>query len=147
MAVDKWPDEEGYIMEGECVGFAEAGAATTEGRGVKFGTAATGKVVVTVAAAIGDSFGVACKAVDSGKKLPVAVGGIYKMVSTGTFAVGEFVMGGAAGRAQIGDATANTSNLQIFKAAGSAGSYVLGLALQTATTEGDEVLVLLKGGL
>ena len=147
MVTDKWPDEEGYIVEGTVIGFATLGGTVLEGEPVKFGTAATGQVVVTTPAAVGDSFGVALKYGVSGDIIPVAVGGVMKFVATGTFNVGEYVMGGTSAWVQIGGATANTTKLQIFTAAGSAGSYVLGLALQTAGASGDEVLVMLTGGL
>lgn len=145
MATDRWPTEEGYIVEGLCIGFCYADSASiAEGRGVKQGTSASSRVAVTVPAAVGDSIGVALKTPAAiGDMIPVAFMGVVKMVSTGTFNIGEYVMGGAAGRARIGDAAANTANLQINKAAGSAGSHILGLALQSATTEGDEVLILL----
>ncbi len=145
MVTDKWPQEEGLIVEGLVIGFAEAGNTCTEGRGVAFGTAATNKVVVTSPSATGDSFGVCLRTQSTaGNKVPIALSGVMKMVSTGTFNNGEFVMGGAAGRARIGNAAANTSKLQLFAAAGaSRGTYILGLALQTATAEGDECLILL----
>lgn len=143
MAVDKWSTEEGIIVEGLVIAFCEAGATLTEGRGVAWGTAAANKIVVTAPAGVGDSFGIALKAASAGDMVPVALSGVMKMVSTGTFNVGEFVCGDAAGRAKIGDAAANTGSLQLFKAAGSTGSYILGLAAQTATTEGDEVLIIL----
>lgn len=144
--VDKWPDEEGMIVEGIVIGFCEAGATLTANTGVDFGTAATNKIVVTACSAIGDSVGVALKAASSGEMVPVAFTGVVKMTSTGTFNVGELVMGGAAGKARIGNAAANTTAAQLFAAAGATtGSHILGKALQTATTEGDEVLILLGG--
>jgi len=142
--VDKWPDEEGMIVDGIIIGFVEAGAIVLEGRGVDFGTAATGKVVCTLPSAVGDSWGVALKTGVVGKPVPIAISGVVKMVSTGTFNAGEMVMGGAAGRAGVGNFLANTTALQMFAAAGATtGSYILGMALQTATTEGDEVLIAL----
>jgi len=144
MVTDKWPDEEGVIVDGIIIGFAEAGATVVEGRGVDFGTSATGKVVCTTPSAIGDSWGVALKGATVGLMVPVAISGVVKMVSTGTFNAGEMVMGGAVGRAQIGNAAANTTALQMFAAAGATtGSYILGMALQEATAEGDEVLIAL----
>lgn len=143
MVTDRWPDEEGYIVEGIVIGFCEAGNTLTANRGCARGTAATGKIVVTTPAGVGDSVGVALKAASAGEKVPVAFSGVIKMVSTGTFNAGEFITGGAAGRAKCGQAAANTSSLNLFKAAGSTGSYILGMALQTAAAEGDECLILL----
>jgi len=140
---DNWDDEEGYIVEGVVIGFCYVGAGVTEARGVAFGTSTANRVTVTAPSGIGDSFGVALKTVSTaGLYVPVAVGGVMKMVCTAslnTYAAGDFVCGGAAGRATLCDHTTNTSNLAVM----GGDSHVLGLALQTAAAEGDETLILL----
>lgn len=144
MTTDNWPDEEGYIVEGTVIGFAESGSAITEGRAVAFGTAASGKVVVTAASAIGDSFGVALKAATaSGQKIPVAVGGLMKMTSSATITVGFYVMNSTDGHVTrcLCPWTNAGAVLQIFT--GGVGSHILGLCLQDGSTAGNEVLVLL----
>ena len=66
---DNWPDEEGFISEGEIVSLFKATAAVTKGTYVQL----TGDLEVQPAVADSDSIGVALKDASRGEKAPICV--------------------------------------------------------------------------
>lgn len=140
MAVDKWAYQDGCIMKGLVCGFAEAGSAIVEGDFVKCGTSANEKVVVipatSAAGTIGDGWGYAVKAADSGEKVPVVITGIVKVSADETLSIGELVLSeSATDVAGIGTSAALKINGET--------QIILGTILQSSETPGTEVLMIL----
>jgi len=133
---DQWSYQTGLIVEGLTVGFCYATAGVTEGYAVKVGTHATGKVPVTVSAGVGDAIGIALKTATAGEYVPVVFQGIYRMDTTSNVTLGTYVMGASGGATVLGVGTGFSTNGVLFGGS----SYVLGRALQTATS-GDEILI------
>jgi len=147
MATDWWPDQDGRIVDGCTVGFCYADSTSiTANQAVKVGTSASGRLAVTVAAACGDGIGIALKApVAVGDPVPVLFYGLMKLTAcyggaaatTGKISIGSFVMNSAVAGV-CGGSMAETTLQSLACGA----SYILGLALQSATATSDEILVL-----
>jgi hypothetical protein len=136
---DYWPQEEGYIVEASPVMMCEASGAITEMECVKLSSTSAGKIVVEDAAAWGDSIGVALRAVSDGQMVPVAFAGIVKMLADATLALGQQVCNSAAGSNKIIDTPTSVN----IKLGDNGTAYVLGITLQEAADDEDEILVLL----
>ncbi len=137
---DNWDSQEGLIADGLVVGFCRAGAAIAAGDAVTFGTAAANQVnVITAhaAATVGKGIGVALKAASTGDILPVIYFGVVKMTAGETIVIGDILISGLAAGQVFG---VGASNSLLLNTAGT--QYVLGIAIQEATTIGDELLVL-----
>ena len=142
--VDFWPSEEREIVPGLSIGFAYCEAAVAEGAPVKVGATTTaGRVQVTTAAAVGDSFAVAMKYGAAYAYIPVAYSGVIKMTvcNETNIACGQLVLNSA--EAGVGLANADIIIHNSFYPWMGGASHVLGLALQAATNQGDEILVLI----
>ena len=136
---DYWPQEEGYIYEGAPVMQCVASGAITENACVKLAAATVGNVVVAQSTTWGECIGVALRAVATGQVVPVAFGGIVKMLADATLALGHQVVSSAAGGNKLIDGP-GTANVKI----GSNGTaFLMGTILQAAATEGDEILSLI----
>jgi predicted RecA/RadA family phage recombinase len=144
MATDWWPSQEGRIVEGLTINCIAEGA-ITEGHAVKWGTSTSGQITVAVAVALGDGFGVALKAAGAaGDAVPVMILGIFKCtIDNGNVfgTQGEFVMNSGGGGITDTDGAGTYTAESCVKFGGS--SYVLGMLLQTATADADEVAVLI----
>ena len=137
--VDYWPQEEGYIYEGAPVIQCLAGGDITENACVKLSATAVGEVTVTESTTWGECIGVALRAVSSGQHVPVAFGGIVKMLSDATLALGHQVSSSAAGGNKLIDSAASANMMN-----GDTGSaHFMGTILQAAATEADEILLLI----
>jgi len=133
---DHWTYQTGLIQDGFTCGFCYCTAGVTEGYAVKVGTHATGKVPVTVSAGVGDAIGITMKTGSAGDYVPVVFQGIYRMDTAGNITIGHYAMGSSGGATVIDVGTGFSTNGVLFGGA----SYVLGRALQTATS-GDEILI------
>lgn len=152
MATDYWPEGDGLISEGYSIGFFYADSTSiTAGQGVIPGSSAASRCAVTVSAGIGDGFGVALKTpVAVGDIIPVLILGVYKFLAgtNGTAAsiptIGKGVMNShVAGYGHVcRPCVASNPSLLNTLACFAGASYILGIALQSATVEGDEILVL-----
>ena len=141
MATDWWPTQEGRISDGftiKCI----AEASTTEGSACKFGTSTSGQITVQDAAALGDGFGVMLRAAGAaGEAIPVVILGLVKMTTSSDAAWpahGQMVLNSTTiyvVEADDVDCTAGT----LFGAGGA--SYLLGMAMQTATATADEIII------
>lgn len=139
MATDYWPEEEGYIVEGLAIGFGYADAAIGEGACVQITGTTANQVRFATSAATGDSVGVCLRdCAGAGSQAVVALTGIVKMTAACSITVGDFVGGGGSGR-QVIEFDGESDQLTVN--GGSA--WILGMALHTAATTGDEILVLL----
>ena len=139
VAVDYWPQEEGYIVEGAPVLMCLAAGAIGEMDCVTLSAATAGSVSVVTNAIYGDSMGVALRSAGTGEMVPVAFDGIVKLIANATITLGQHVMNAPAATALINDADVSANCM-----VGDTGTaYILGTAMQAAVTNGDEILVLL----
>ena len=136
---DYWPQEEGYIYEGAPVMQCVASGAITENACVKLAAATVGNVVVSESTTWGECIGVALRAVSSGQVVPVAFGGIVKMLADATLALGHQVVSSALGGNKLIDGAASAA-----MACGDTGSaHFMGTLLHAAADDEDEVLLLI----
>ena len=151
---DNWANQEGYICNGNIIGFCELGTAAVAGEPVGFGTAASNKIVVNLYSGAANAVGVTLKGGVTGDKVPVVFYGVVKMVAYSTCTVGGAVINSATAGTTITygnvmplTASDTTDDQGFFLAAinGTGTAHVLGMALQAGTTLGDELLVLVGG--
>lgn len=151
---DMWDTQEGYICQGQILGFVELGTAVVAGDIVMWGTAAANKVVMSVAgAANGDGCAVAMKSGVTGDIVPVVFNGVVKMVAHITVTVGDVVINCATagttityGQVQPLTAINTALHAQVIalKAINGTGTaYNLGMAIQSSGANGDEILVMI----
>jgi hypothetical protein len=139
VGIDYWPQEEGYIVEGAPVMMCYAAAAVGENSCVKLSATTAGRVDVAASAAAGDSLGVALRATSGGQYIPVAFGGIVKMIVGGTLALGAPCISFGSDTAKVVD-TGTSADIML----GDNGTQrVLGTTLHAGVTLTDEILVLL----
>lgn len=138
--VDKYPAEDGLIVESPLVSIFKAGAAIAKNKFVKV-TADGPPIEVQQATAGDDVIGVALEDAEAGDMVTVAVGGIVKVKAGGAIARGKAVASDDNGNAvELSDQAVNeggTATYTIYYARRA------GIALQSAVAE-DEILVLLK---
>ena len=138
-AYDYWPQEEGYIVEGTPVMMCYAAAAVGEMSCVKLSATTAGRIDIAASAAAGDSIGVALRATAGGAMIPIAFGGIVKMLAGGTLVLGTPVISHGSDTAAIVD-----PNTSVNVMVGDNGTQrILGLTLHECETIADEVLILL----
>ena len=144
MATDYWPQEEGYIVEGASVMMCLSDVSTiTEMACVKIENTAAGSVSVDHSDAWGDAIGVALRACTvTGQMIPVAFDGIVKLLADATLTAQQIVCSAGSDTSKIIDAPA--SNNLILGDTGTA--WVLGVTLQAAADDEDQILVLLGRG-
>ncbi len=132
---DKWPEEEGFVSEGEIVSLFRATAAITRGTLVQL----TGDLEVQPAVANSDPIGVALKDVESGESLPVCIHGVCKVKAGGAITRGKAVKSDASARAiELGDQAVDeggTATYTIYYA------RKAGVALQAAAAADDWILI------
>lgn len=132
---DKWPDEEGFISEGEIVSLFKATAAVTKGTLVRL----TGDLEVQPAVADSDPIGVALKDVESDEKVPVCIHGVCKVKAGAAITRGKAVKSDASARAiELSDQDVNeggTSTYTIYY------GRKAGIALQAAAAADDWILI------
>ena len=147
MATDYWPQEEGYIVEGSPVMMCQTAGTISEMACVEINTGAAGYVLVDHGSAAvngGDAIGVCLRACTvTGQMVPVAFGGIVKLLANSTIAVQQHVISNGTDDAKvIRPAVAESiGSNDLYFNGGSA--WLLGMALQAGITHGDEILVLL----
>ena len=139
MANDYWPQEEGYVVEGDPVMMCYAAAAVGEMSCVKLSATAAGIVSVAASAGAGDSLGIALRATAGGQLIPVAFGGIVKLIANAAIGMGVLVQ-------SLGTDTPNvtvTGASNVLQIGDQAGTRVLGTSLQEALAGTDDILVCL----
>lgn len=129
------------VASGFEIGFAYCTAGVTEGYAVKVGTHATDLVAVTVSAAIGDGIGIALKTGSAGDTVSVLFYGVMKLDTSSAVTLGRFVCNASGGATVVQTTAVGSDDHAKYVLFGGA-SYVLGMALQTATS-GDEILILI----
>ncbi len=142
--IDWWPTQTGRIVDGLTIPCIAEGA-ILEGSAVKYGTSTSGQITVAAAAALGAGFGVAIRyAAATGDPVPVMVHGLYKMIRSNTTTAitqGHFVMNSTTVYVTdvAGAGTYTVANLLMVKGT----SYILGLAMQSAATTLDSIVILI----
>ena len=142
-AADYWPQEEGYIVEGATVVQCVTAGTITEMACVKISGTTAGQITVDHSAAWGDAIGVALRACTvTGQMIPVAFDGVVKLLADATLAAQQLVCSAGSDTSKIIDAPTSV-NLML----GDNGTaWVLGVSLQAAADDEDQILVLLGRG-
>jgi len=147
---DMWDTQEGYICQGQIIGFITLGTAVVAGDLLKWGTSAANKVVMNQGGdADGDAPAVALKSGVTGDTIPAVFNGVMKMVAHVTVTVGQIVEGVATagttityGQVQPIPNLATGNAVPVFVGLNGTGTrFRLGIALQDGATPGDEILV------
>ncbi len=152
--VDNWDTEEGYITQGNIIGFVELETAVVAGEPLTWGTAAANKIVMKLYTAEADSCAVALKGGSTGDKIPACFSGVVKMCAFSVCTVGGFVINAGTAGTTITygmvtplTAVATTAQgLYLARVQGTGTAFVLGQCLQAGTTVGNELLVLIGSG-
>jgi len=142
---DRWDTQDGLIVSGFEIGFCKCKSGVTEGYAVtQHGVSQTTDVLwVDVSDAVGDGVGIALKTGSANEFIPVLFYGVYKMDTTSNVTVGQFVIGASGGATCLYTGAGDLSaKYMVFGGS----SYILGYALQTATS-GDEILILVGKGI
>ena len=136
---DNYPNKDGYVADGICVGFCYAEASTiTLGSFVKFGTTRADYIGVAITAAAGDAVGMALKAASAaGDIIPVAFLGVVKATVHSTTAIGNLLSNSITTVTSVVPLAYTSDKLLINGGT----AHVLGTALQTGAVPGDSILV------
>ena len=132
---DKWPNEEGFISEGEIVSLFKATGTISKGTLVRL----TGDLEIQPAVVDSDPIGVALKDATNGEYVPVCIHGVCKVKTGGAIARGKAVKSDANARAiEMSDQAVNE---------GGTGTYTIyyarkaGITLQAAAAADDWILI------
>ncbi|TET19628.1 DUF2190 family protein [Candidatus Bathyarchaeota archaeon] len=132
---DNWPDEEGFISEGEIVSLLKATATITKGTYVRL----TGDLEVQPAVLDSDPIGVALKDASSGEKVSVCLHGVCKVKAGAAITRGKAVKSDASGRAiELSDQAVDEAGVATYTI------YYgrkAGIALQAAAAADDWILI------
>ena len=142
MATDYWPQEEGYIVEGSPVVMCKTAGTIGEMSCIEINAGGSGYVLVDHGSSKADAIGVALRACTAtGQMIPVAFGGVVKMLADSTIVVQEPVCSNGDDTSKVIGAMAFCTSDDLYFNEGTA--WLLGYALQAGVTDGDEILVLL----
>ena len=142
---DYYPNKDGYITDGNVIGFCYADDTTmAAGSFVTAGSTQAKYVGVKVTAAECDGIGMCLRTPSAiGDIVPVAFRGVVKAVASGTITIGQLVSNSMTTKAAVVLTHAEATSATLIANAGTA--RILGTALQgqaTAVTA-DEILVML----
>ena len=150
---DLYPDEEGYIEDGLQIGFAKAYESIALHAAIDLGTTGVSGYVSVGQAAFKAGVGIALRAADTNDIIPVLFYGIVKQYGEAGITPGELVVSGTTGTyvapmpalaaATVADLSNNLCEWVGIGAGATTQYYRLGMALQPATTAGDEALILI----
>lgn len=156
--VDQWDSQEGYISQGQVIGFVELGTAAVAGEPLGFGTPAANKIVMDLYTGEANGVGVCLKSGGTGDKVPVCFYGVCKMLAFSVCTVGGFVISaGTPGTtitygavtpltAEAGTTVYTMQGMQLARNNGTGTAFLLGQCLQAGTTVGNQLLVLIGSG-
>jgi len=142
---DYFPNKDGYITDGNVIGFCYADDTTmVAGSFVTVGATRTQYIGVAVTAAECDGIGMCLRTPSAiGDIIPVAFRGVVKAVASGTITIGQMVSNSKTTATAVVLTHAEATSATLMSNAGTA--RILGVALQgqaTAVTA-DEILVML----
>ena len=148
MGTDYYPKKDGHIEDGLLVGFCKAATSITVNSAVAIGNTTVSGVISVVSASFNTGVGWATKAANTNDMVPVVFYGIVKAVGSTSVAI-------STGQSVVSDTTAGrVTNLAVMNAtttctlvtnSGTGTIHILGMALQAATTDADEILILVGG--
>jgi len=138
---DYFPNKDGYVADGHVIGFCNCTAAVLAGTWVKWGTSLADYVGVTATAAASDAVGFALKDGAAGDKIPVCFNGVVKTIAGAAFAAGAIVGNQTGANSKKVVTLAYASNLIRFNGIAYT-ARIIGKALQEASNDTDEVLVM-----
>jgi hypothetical protein len=139
---DYYPDEEGVLVDGLSIGWAQCSTAISAMGPVALDTATSGNIVVKAGTISLDCQGVAMRAGASSDYIPILLYGVAKFLLGGTCVVGSPVGAGTtAGYVLRIPTYTDAQNLLLHGLNYTGTIEILGKALQGGTT-GDEILVL-----
>lgn len=141
---DLYPSEEGYITDGNVIGFCKVQAAIELHESVFIhGTAVSGTISVAPAAGDGDGIAIALREGAAGDYIPVCFHGVVKLIAGDTLTGGDQLINDALGTYVLPMPNTTATNATIFRGINYTGVRVrLGVALQNGAASGDELLVL-----
>jgi len=142
---DYYPNKDGYVADGNVIGFCYADDTTmTAGSYVTVGATRAHYIGVAVTAAECDGIGMCLRTPSAiGDIVPVAFRGVVKTTASGTILIGEMVSNSMTTKTAVVLVHAESDSANIMVNSGTA--RILGTALQgqaTAVTA-DEILVML----
>lgn len=140
---DYYPNKDGYICDGNVIGFCYADDTTmTAGAFVTVGSTQKKYVGVAITAAEGDAIGMCLRTPAAiGDIVPVAFRGIVKTTASGTITIGQLVSNSGTTVTAIVTAMSELTSANLMCNGGTA--RIVGTALQSSTAgQADEVLVM-----
>ena len=142
---DLYPSEEGYISDGNVIGYCKATATIALHSSVFIhGTAVSGEISVAPTAADGDGIAVALKAAATGDRIPVCFFGVVKMMAAAAIDESDQVKSDSLGTYIIPIADRDSTAATLLRGLNYTGTVQrLGVALQAGASSGDELLVLI----
>jgi len=154
---DNWDSQEGYISQGQVIGFVTLGTSVVAGDWLTWGTAAANQIVMDAATpktAEANGVAMALKGGVTGDKIPACFYGVCKCVAYSTCTVGGFVTNPATAGTTITFGNVNPLTAtdtgrdaeDLARMNGSGTAFLIGQCLQAGTTIGDELLVLVGSG-
>ena len=141
---DLYPSEEGYISDGNVIGYCKCQATIALHSSVFIhGTAVAGVVSVAPTAADGDGCAVALKGGAAGEDIPVCFFGVVKMMAAAAIDEGDQVKSDSLGTYILPIADRDATAATLLRGMNYTGTVIrLGVALQAGASSGDELLVL-----
>jgi len=141
---DYFPNKDGYICDGNVIGFCYADDTTmTAGAFVTVGSTQAKYVGVAVTAAEGDAIGMCLRTPGAvGDIIPVAFRGVVKATASGTITIGQLVSNSGTTVTAVVTAMSELTSVNLMCNSGTA--RIVGTAMQSSTAQqADEVLVML----
>lgn len=152
--VDQWDSQEGYISQGQVIGFVTLDTACVAGDILGFTAAAAGqqnKICMSLYTGEANGVGVCLKTGVTGDKVPVCFYGVCKMLAFSVCTAGGFVSScGTPGTTitygAVTPVTAHTNADHWARLSSTGTAFILGQCLQNGTTVGNQLLVLIGSG-
>ena len=140
-ATDNYPNKDGYVADGDVIGFCYADGAIVAGTYVTFGTSRANYCAVITTSTASAAVGMALRdSSAAGDIIPVCFMGVVKSIAGAAVATGALVGNSATSNKVV--TLAYASNL--IRINGKGGNYtarILGSCLQGAFNDTDECLV------
>jgi len=140
-ATDYFPNKDGYVADGDVVGFCYADGAIVAGTFVAFGTSRANYVAVISTSTASAAIGMALRdASAAGDIIPVCFMGVVKTIAGAAIATGALV-GNSATSNKVVTLAYTSEKIRINGKGGDYTARILGTCLQGAFNDTDECLV------
>lgn len=138
---DYFPSKDGYVADGDVVGFCYADGAIVAGTYVAFGTSRANYVAVATTSTASAAIGMALRdASAAGDIIPVCFMGVVKTIAGAAIATGALV-GNSATSNKVVTLAYTSDKIRINGIGGNYTARILGTCLQGAHNNTDECLV------